>query len=298
MPSLEIHRLSELRDEAARLLEERYARQLAAEPLLPAVADFSAHLPAGEGLVATRGGDAVAYLAGGTEDGVLKVGFAGCAALDDAALADLFAAFAGESGATRFSVCVPASDAALIDRWFRLAFGCQFIWAVRETKRGESPSFRGEIRPSTPDDLDAVAGFDERLCALQAESPSFSDYGVTSHEEFRNDWAGLWDDPKTAAHFVAEQDRRVVGHVFLSKRPEGDLRVPDKNVDLAHAATLDEVRGTGVGLALTQHALAWAAANGYRSMTIDWRTVNLFSSRFWPNRGFRPQYLRLYRAVP
>jgi hypothetical protein len=33
-------------------------------------------------------------------------------------------------------------------------------------------------------------------------------------------------------------------------------------------------------------------------MTTDWRAVNLLSSRFWPRRGFRPQYLRLYRSVP
>ena len=31
---------------------------------------------------------------------------------------------------------------------------------------------------------------------------------------------------------------------------------------------------------------------------VDWRMVNLLSSRFWPRRGFRAQYLRLYRAVP
>jgi GNAT superfamily N-acetyltransferase len=79
---------------------------------------------------------------------------------------------------------------------------------------------------------------------------------------------------------------------------EGDLRVPAHNIDLAHAATLDDVRGTGVGLALTAHALQWAHDNGFRSMTTDWRVVNLLSSRFWPRRGFRPQYLRLYRAVP
>ncbi|MGH3050167.1 MAG: GNAT family N-acetyltransferase, partial [Gaiellaceae bacterium] len=65
-----------------------------------------------------------------------------------------------------------------------------------------------------------------------------------------------------------------------------------------HVATLADVRGRGVGLALTQHVLAWAQAQGYRSITTDWRSVNLLSSRFWPRRGFRPQYLRLYRAVP
>jgi GNAT superfamily N-acetyltransferase len=99
-------------------------------------------------------------------------------------------------------------------------------------------------------------------------------------------------------HFVAEQDGRIVGHVLLYARPEGDLRVPAANVDLAHAATLDDVRGTGVGLALTAFALDWARDHGFRSLTTDWRSVNLLSSRFWPRRGFRPQYLRLYRAVP
>ena len=86
--------------------------------------------------------------------------------------------------------------------------------------------------------------------------------------------------------------------VVLYRRPEGDLRVPPDNIDLAHAATLDDVRGSGVGLALTAHTLDWARDNGFRSMTTDWRSVNLLSSRFWPRRGFRPQYLRLYRAVP
>jgi hypothetical protein len=44
-------------------LAERYARQRAAEPLLPEVDDFEPHVPEA-GLVATRGGEAVAYLAG------------------------------------------------------------------------------------------------------------------------------------------------------------------------------------------------------------------------------------------
>src|SRR5438067_11236043 len=81
VPSLEIHPLSDLRDEAARLLAERYARQRAAEPLLPPIEDFAAHVPDDEdGIVATRGGEAVAYLAGVANDGAATVGFAGQAA--------------------------------------------------------------------------------------------------------------------------------------------------------------------------------------------------------------------------
>src|SRR3954469_14428187 len=66
MPKLEIHPLSGLRDEAAVLLAERFARQRQVEPLLPQIDDFEPHLP-DAGHVATRGGEAVAFL-GGTID--------------------------------------------------------------------------------------------------------------------------------------------------------------------------------------------------------------------------------------
>jgi GNAT superfamily N-acetyltransferase len=300
MPGLEIHPLSGLRDEAARLLAERYGRQRAAEPLLPEIDDFRSHVPA-DGLVATRGGAAVAYLADESGGDVLRPSFAGHAANEAEALRDLFAALTAETDATRFSVAVPASEHEAIDAWFRLAFGCQFVWAVRETDGEgdvEVQLHNGLIRPGTPDDLRVVARFDEILWALQARSPSFSGLDVPALETFEQEWSDTWDDPETFPHFVAEREGRVVGHALLYRRPEGDLRVPHDNIDLAHAVTLADVRGTGVGLALTTHVLRWAHERGFRSLTTDWRSVNLLSSRFWPRRGFRPQYLRLYRAVP
>ena len=59
-----------------------------------------------------------------------------------------------------------------------------------------------------------------------------------------------------------------------------------------------EVRGSGAGLALTQASFAWAYEAGYESMVTDWRVTNLLSSRFWPRRGFRTTFLRLYRSIP
>jgi GNAT superfamily N-acetyltransferase len=298
MASLEIHPLSDLRDDAARLLADRFARQRAAERLLPEVDDFAAHLPEADGLVATRGGEAVAYLAGEVTGEIATVGFGGHAATEPDALRDLFAVLAERWGVSRFAVAVPASDGGLVDAWFRLAFGCQFMWAVQETRAAEPVDFGGEIRVGAPDDLEAVAEFDEILWLLQARSPSFSGLTVPPRDAFREEWRDLWDDPELFIPFVAEREGRTVGHAILYARPEGDLRVPAGNIDLAHAATLDDVRGTGVGLALAHHVLRWAHEHGFRSMTTDWRSVNLLSSRFWPRRGFRPQYLRLYRAIP
>ena len=297
MPSLEIHPLSELRGEAAFLLAERFARQRAAEPLLPDVTDFAAQIPVG-GLVATRAGQAVAYLAGALDGDVARVGFAGCAASDPEPLRDVFAALARDWGVSRFAVAVPASDAALIDPFFRLAFGCQFVWAVRETAAAEPVEFGGRSRPGTRADHEAAASFDEDLMRLQAASPSFSGLTVPPREAMLAEWEDTWEGQEAFTHFAAELDGRVVGHALLYARPAGDLRVPPSNIDLAHAEVREEVRGRGIGLALTAHVLRHAHERGFRSLTTDWRSVNLLSSRFWPHRGFRPQYLRLYRAVP
>ena len=55
---------------------------------------------------------------------------------------------------------------------------------------------------------------------------------------------------------------------------------------------------SGIGVALTDASLAAAAEDGYTAMVTDWRVTNLLASRFWPTRGFRPAFYRLYRSIP
>ena len=300
---------------AAALLADRHARHRAAEPLLPDVSDFRAQLErdldhelAG-GVVALSGEEPVAYVIGRVEEDPLLgdrraiVDFAGCAAKKGRAEAirDLYSALAARwvaAGAARHLALIPASDEALVDPWLRLAFGVQFVWAVRKTEAMKPVKAGVKIRPGTPDDLELVAMLDRSLHEYQAGPPSFSGVPIATDEEFRADWSDLWDDAELYTHFVAERAGVPVGHLVLYRRPTGDLRVPDHNIDLSQAVTLPAARRSGVSLALTGHALTWAHEHGFRSMTIDWRSVNLLASRFWPRRGFRPTYYRLYRAVP
>lgn len=298
MPSLEIRPLSELPDEAARLLAERYARQRAAEPLLPEIDDFSAHVPDGDGVVATRGGEAVAYLAGEVKDDMATVGLGGVAASEPEAVRDLFGALGRDWGVERFMAFVPASEPGLVDAFFRLAFGWSATLAVQEAAPAEPVDFGGTIRESVPADLRDFAEHERILWTLQTRPPSYSGIELPTIEEHEEGWSDLWDGDDTLWSFVAERDGRTVGSAVMYRRPYGDLRVPENNVDLAFAATTDDARGTGVGVALTAHVMRWAAESGFASITTDWRMSNLFSSRFWPRRGFRPQYMRLYRRVP
>ena len=101
---------------------------------------------------------------------------------------------------------------------------------------------------------------------------------------------------------VFERDGRLVGAfqvapVELSSVHSGLARPPGAAL-LGWAATYPDVRGSGAGLALTEASFAWARERGYETMVTDWRVTNLLSSRFWPARGFRPTFLRLYRHIP
>jgi GNAT superfamily N-acetyltransferase len=294
MPDVEIRPFSDEHvDAAAALLAERHERHVAAEPLLARDVDYRAQLAGKDGLVALRDGDLKAYLLAQTTDDDAFVDFAGCAASEPELLRDLYAALAPVWQRDRHRVYLPASDAALIDVWFRLAFGLQFTLAVREPDPGEGQG----VRVGRPDDLDAVVALQRSFTEHLRASPSFSGRQLETDEELRADWAETWDDDRFV-HLVGERDGRVAGHALLYRRETGDLRVPANSIDLALVVTLPELRGTGVGSALVAHALGWAHEQDFAAVTIDWRVVNLSADRFFRVRGFRPTFVRLYRHMP
>jgi GNAT superfamily N-acetyltransferase len=294
---------------AARLLAERHAAHRLLEPLLPPVSDFGRQVADefedATGTAAIAGGEVVGYLIGKRREDEIGPhvwsGLAGHAATDPELVRDLYAKAASawvDAGLTRHFVFAPASP-EFLGPWFRLTFGASGALAIRETSgRGDGTS-TGEVRVrlSTPADLPDVA----RLAAfLEAElnaSPSFSGLPVLSGPQHREEWSDIWTDDRFV-HFVAERDGRVVGHTLLYHRPAGDLWVPGGSIDLGNAVSEPAVRGSGVGTAMTAHVLAWARDHGYSTMTTDWRMSNLTASRFWPRRGFREAFLRLYRSLP
>jgi ribosomal protein S18 acetylase RimI-like enzyme len=292
---------------AAEMLAERHARHLEAEPLLPAEVDFRAQIESewqvdgASGVISPTGYLFARPLPYGHGDLTWMVAGIGGHAVsgDPEHVRDLYTAAASawtDDGHLRHAVFVPSHDAGLVDAWFRLSFGASAVLATRETLAEEPPAPAVEIRRSTPDDLDAAARLDLEMRRSMIPAPSFSQPDTWEHEQYVEDWRDTWDEEQFV-HFVAEHDGRVVSHMLLYKRPH-DLRVPKDSIDLAGASTLPEARGSGAGRALTEHVLHWAHENGYPTMITDWRMTNLLASRFWPKRGFRRTFLRLYRALP
>jgi GNAT superfamily N-acetyltransferase len=294
-------------DDAAALLGARHERHREAEPLLPDGLDFRAEIEKEWGQAGASGvfaGDAYVIGAASAFAGIswLRLGIAGQAIEGDRErMRDLYAAAAQrwvDEGHTKQVVFVPSYDRELVDAWFRLGFGGSATLAMRETGPLVDEAFEAavEIRRGTPEDFAQAARLERELSLAMLPSPSFSGLPLQSVEEIEAEWREDEDSDKYEL-FVAERDGRIVGHTLLYRRPP-DLRVPSGSIDLAQASTEPEARGTGVGRALTTHVLRWAYEHDHPVMTTDWRLTNLWASRFWPRRGFRVAFLRLYRSIP
>ena len=304
---------------AAVLLADRHRRHRAAEPLLPAAyeepeaarAEIEAlwRADGDDGAAAVRDGRLVGYLLGAPRDDAIWgqngwVEPAGHAAAEPEDVRDLYAAVAQawvDAGRTRHFALVPATDAALVDAWFRLSFGQQQAHAIREVDAGArwpAGVRRGRARAtSTRWSSWSPSSRPRRIGRRRSRSGSPPD----DPDEVRADIEQEVANPDVGL-FVAEAEGRVVGSflvcpVEMSSSIVGLCRPPG-GCHLAWAATLPSVRGTGAGLALMQAADAWAHGAGYTVMTIDWRVANLLASRFWLRRGFRPTFLRLSRSIP
>jgi ribosomal protein S18 acetylase RimI-like enzyme len=292
---------------AGALLTERQERHRAAEPLLGTVGDAEAAVEHAwekkgtSGAVAVQGGDVVGYLVGSMSenewwDRHVWVGLAGHAARDPGAVRDLYRLAAArwvDDGARLHVALVPAVP-ELAEPWFRLAFAHMQAHGIRES--GSARSGAGiVVRPGSIDDLRAAPPLVTEIWEHHTEAPTFTGLTVPPMEVFMADWEETLESADVA-YFVAELDGRVAGHLLLEAE-EPDLARPPGSIYLAVAATLPEVRGRGVGVALTEHALGWAAENGYTAVHTDWRVANLESSRFWPRRGFRETFYRLARRV-
>ena len=318
MPELEVQPFSrEHLEAAAGLLEQRHARHVVAEPLLAKEVDFRAEVEAllvregASGVVAIRGGRPVGYLIGARRGGDLWgpniwVQAAGHAVEEPEDVRDLYAAVAGDwvdEGRTGHYALVPAHDAKLVDAWFRLGFGGQHAHGIQEVPPHTDVRIPPgvEIRPPSADEVEELIALDLALPEHQARAPVFSMRSPPSRDESRKEWLETLADDEEHVLIGYLDGRPVACWSYVALERSGEhtgLARAHNAAFLGFASTLPEARGSGIGVALTDAGFAWAAEHGYSVMVTDWRETNLLASRFWPRRGFRRTFLRLYRSIP
>jgi GNAT superfamily N-acetyltransferase len=231
---------------------------------------------------------------------------AGHAVTDAELVRDLYATAAERwvaDGLALHYAMVPASDRALVDAWFRLGFGHQQVYAIRETppatERTEAPPGL-VVRLARLDDLDALARLDVALPAHQALSPVFSRRALPTVEDARAEYEADFDDPRFAT-FVVEREGEVIGSAIACaielSSDHKSLALPPGAGFLGFASVMPEARGRGAGRVLGEAVLEWARETEREWVVTDWRMTNLLSSRAWPRLGFRPTYYRLHRAI-
>src|SRR5262245_15487243 len=303
-------------DAAAKLLAERHSRHRAREPLLPEIADFRAEVSAlrardgASGAVALRDGRVVGYLLGTARDDIwgsnVWVEPAGHAAAEAESVRDLYGALAEgwvEQGRTAHYVLVPADDDELVDAWFRVGFGAQHAHGIRELSAHTEVRVPDgyEIRAPSEDELDDLIDLDLALPQHAQRAPVFSRRRVHTREDSRQEWLRTFAAGEEEILIGSENGKAVACWAILPIERSGEhtgLTRADRAAFLGFASTLPGSRGLGIGVALTDASFAWAAEHGYLTMVTDWRETNLLASRFWPRRGFRRTFLRLYRSIP
>ena len=308
-------------ENAARLLAARHARQREVEPLLPAQFEAPAaarekvaaawHGEGASGTAAFRAGRLVGYLIGAPRDRDVWgenvwIELAGHAVEEAEDIRDLYATAAArwfDEERRRHYALAPATDAELVDAWFRLGFGHQQAHGLREVPARVDVRIPDgfEIREPREEDIDALLAVDLALPAHQRSSPVFSTRPLPTDEAIRAEWRSTLAGVEEKVLIGCLDGRPVacwsVCAAKLSNHYNG-VALPERACYLAFASTLPEARGSGIGVALTDASLAAAAAEGYTVMVTDWRVTNLLASRFWPRRGFRPVFFRLYRSIP
>ena len=304
-------------DAAAALLAERHRAHRAVEPLLPSSVDFRAEVEAllaredTSGAVASRGGEVVGYLLGSRRDDEIWgpniwVEASGHAVTEPEVVRDLYAALAGDwvnRGRTRHYALVPAADGALVDAWFRIGFGAQHAHGIQEVPAHTEVTVPTgfEIRGPSADEVEELIEVDLALPEHQARAPVFSTRPLPTREDSRKEWLETLAGDEEHVLIGYLDGRPVACWAFVPLERSGEhtgLTRAEKAAFLGFASTLPEARGSGIGVALTDAGFAWAAEQGYEVMVTDWRETNLLASRFWPRRGFRRTFLRLYRSIP
>ena len=307
-------------DGGALLLAERHRAHRLAEPGLdpryeaPGAAreELGALLrvDGASGVAGLIDGDVAGFVVGTPRDASwgpnMWVEPAGHAVTDAELVRDLYATAAERwvaDGLALHYAMVPASDRALVDAWFRLGFGHQQVYAIRETppatERTEAPPGL-VVRLARLDDLDALARLDVALPAHQALSPVFSRRALPTVEDARAEYEADFDDPRFAT-FVVEREGEVIGSAIACaielSSAHKSLAPPPGAGFLGFASVMPEARGRGAGRVLGEAVLEWARETEREWVVTDWRMTNLLSSRAWPRLGFRPTYYRLHRAI-
>jgi GNAT superfamily N-acetyltransferase len=201
-----------------------------------------------------------------------------------------------ERGCLDHYVVVPVvDDVAAV--WFGLGFGLEQVHGIRSLATEIPHRQRGgaSIKRATVEDLPRLLPLIEAIARYQSGSPVFG-INVAAGEDFEEGHRELLE--RADCHYwLASIEDRPAGFAVFVPIDADDQFFPTATIELHVAAVADDMRGTGIGGALTSAGFKGAREAGFEYCVTDWRSTNLLSSRMWTRWGFRPWAYRLHRTI-
>lgn len=164
--------------------------------------------------------------------------------------------------------------------WHQLGFGRVVVDAVRGL--GELAAGGGEVRRATVADVATIASFEGALWHHLAAPPVCR---VHPPPVGPTDLAERLADPRRPLWLI-EDGGQAIGYVSLTSEHETTALAADDTVVCDGAFVVPEARRRGAGRTLVSAAIAWAAADGFARLAIDYESANIEATEFWPAVGF------------
>jgi ribosomal protein S18 acetylase RimI-like enzyme len=226
--------------------------------------------------------------------------YAGHAAADAAIYRHLYRAVSRdwvEAGQRRHAVVMPDGDPVAQEAFANLAFGREHVFALAAVADQPSgpPDPRVAVRRGTPEDYDAVLPLAPLVSRHLSEAPVWAPqpeaYYDTLPALIEEELA---DDDMT--YHLAFVDGALAGFATWEPMPPR-IHVPEGAWALSHMAVRPEVRGQGVGRALTLAGLAMLRERGVTVTWSDWRLTNMSAEPYWRTYGWAPYNVRYTRRL-
>jgi ribosomal protein S18 acetylase RimI-like enzyme len=265
-----------------------------------------------EGVVAMREGQMIAYLIGVTKTETWGrsgyVHLSGYGLAENASqeiMQDLYALLGeqwNQKGCFNHYIYISVADSELIEAFFNLGFGKARIDALLDLQTLHMPQISTPkdmiIRRVTTEDGHYLAGLADTIWKHQTKAPRWHPMTPEEANAQPQGWAEIAETPSDMA-YLAFEGGNVIGSLAFYVEAENDsnLLTPPQCRYMTAAATKEDVRGRGIGSALTWHGLNQIREHGDKFCLTNWQSANLLAARFWPRFGFQPVAYRLARLI-
>lgn len=194
------------------------------------------------------------------------------------------------AGCTYHSVPFPLGVPAAVDAFFELELGVDQITGAVPIADYEASAGSDDIRAATVDDLDGLVALSIELTKFHSRAPMFQPALLDVRTVRRSLVRALEDDAST----VLVVDRGGQLRAMMSAEPDGAYA---DSVVIGMNVVTESARSAGLGTAMLDVLVCWAAGHGYRHCTVGWTSSNPISDAFYRSRGFVPIRYRLHRRI-